>query len=419
MVERILFLPLFLILFLGIEWKASAAQERLTRLPVNLLGVDFPAKEEGWVVGQLGKIFHTTDGGASWEEQQSKTNLLLTAVDFVDHLHGWIVGEQGLILHTADGGRTWERQQSGIPYPLFNVEFVSQESGWVVGHWGTILYTADGGKHWVGRSLWRELQEQEFVDPAALHDVIDPETGEVIAKAGQLLTTELIAEIIHRGIEGVRVREDTVLNAVFFLDQKHGWIVGERGLVLCTADGGMSWERIILPRPPLRKGATEKEGEPAEDVTVFGEEMSEEELEAFGILPPLPSLYGVFFVSPKQGWVVGQEATIAMTQDGGYNWKLQSSNVHESLYDIGMVGNTGWIVGDKGTVLVSTDGGMQWERRELGLGYRLSWLRRLTVISGDHAFLVGANGLVLTSGISPKQEIWIQRPNSIAVENKE
>lgn len=74
------------------------AQEKLTRPSVNLHGVSFPTKEEGWVVGQLGKIFHTADGGKSWEEKPSGTNLLLTAVSFIDYTHGWAVGEQGLII---------------------------------------------------------------------------------------------------------------------------------------------------------------------------------------------------------------------------------------------------------------------------------------------------------------------------------
>jgi hypothetical protein len=53
---------------------------------------------------------------------------------------------------------------------------------------------------------------------------------------------------------------------------------------------------------------------------------------------------------------------------------------------------------------------MRWEKKELGLEYRLSWLRRLTVVSGNHSFLVGADGLVLASGNSPEQGLWVQSP---------
>lgn len=414
----------FLLFFLAVGfWQRggeavsfAAAQEKVTRPPINLHGVSFVTRDEGWVVGQLGKIFHTTDGGKIWEEQRSGTNLLLTMVDFVDRTHGWIVGERGTLLHTTDGGVTWQRQQSGVTYPLFDVQFLNRDTGWVVGHWGTILLTRDGGKQWIERSLSQDLEElgvslqgvvPEFtriIEPAALHDVVDPRTGEVMAKAGQLLSKELITEIARRGIRDVQVREDVVLNAVFFLDQMRGWIVGEQGLLLRTQDGGQTWERTVLSGP-----LTSSEGEAIEETAGVGEEMSMEELAALGLAPPPPNLYGVFFISPRQGWVVGQEGTLAWTQDGGQQWSLQPSGTREALYDVGVVGKLGWIVGDKGTVLVSPDGGRQWEGRELGLAYRRSWLRRLAVISGDHAFLVGANGLVLVSGESAEREIWVQR----------
>lgn len=393
-----------LFLFFFFLWNSGAvsfalAQEKLTRPSVNLHGVSFPTAEEGWAVGQLGKIFHTEDGGKGWKEQTSGTNLLLTAVNFIDRLHGWAVGEQGIILHTEDGGIIWKQQQSSLTYPLFSVKFVDQNTGWAVGHWGTILFTKDGGNQWVERSLSLALEKRGLIEPAALQDIIDPNTREIVAKAGQLLPKELIVDITRRGIQGVRIREDVVLNAVFFLDQQHGWIVGEQGRTLRTEDGGSAWESTALPRPP-------KQGDVADNEEV----MSDEELEAFGALTSLPSLYGVYFVSPQHGWAVGQEGAIVQTHDGGRQWEFQSSNTKEALYDIGMTGENGWIVGDKGSVLVSANGGAQWEKKELGLEYRLSWLRRLAVTSGDHSFLVGADGLIFASGKSPEQGLWLHAP---------
>lgn len=391
---------LVLLLCWGKTVVLAVAQGRVAQPSVNLHGVSFLTKEEGWAVGQLGKIFHTVDGGKSWDEQSSGTNLLLTAVDFVDRTHGWAVGERGVILHTTNGGATWREQQSGTPYPLFDVKFLDQKNGWAVGHWGTILTTRDGGKQWLERSLTLPLKEQGLIEPAAFHDVIDPETGEVIARARQLLTKSVIGEIFRRGIDTVQIREDLILYSVFFLDGKQGWIAGERGLVLRTENGGESWEKFRLPRPPVQE-AEGKEEVRAEELLVLGDEMSEEELAAFGIVAPPPSLYGIFFVSPFQGWVVGQEGVIARTSDGGRQWEFQSSGTREALYDVGAVGNEGWIVGDKGVVLVSQNGGMEWKRMDLESAYSFSWLGRLAVVSGDHAFLVGADGHVLVSGKSP------------------
>jgi photosystem II stability/assembly factor-like uncharacterized protein len=32
------------------------------------------------------------------------------------------------------------------------------------------------------------------------------------------------------------------LRGIFFLDDRHGWIVGDKGLCLATSDGGTTWE---------------------------------------------------------------------------------------------------------------------------------------------------------------------------------
>jgi photosystem II stability/assembly factor-like uncharacterized protein len=365
--------------------QAQQAQKDIARLPVNLHGTFFHSQQEGWAVGQLGKIFYTANGGQSWQEQASGTNLLLTAVDFAEQSHGWVVGERGIILHSDDNGSSWTSQHSSTPYPLFDVDFTDQDTGWAVGHWGTIVSTRDGGKTWADHSLSLGLDKRGLIDPAAFHDVVDPSNGELVAKAGELLTTQHLAEIQRRGITDVHIREDVVLNTVFFFDQLHGWIGGEGGLVLFTENGGETWERTTLPRLPLPD-------EEASDI-----EYTAEELEAFGIVTPPPSVYGLFFTSALQGWAVGQDGALMLTQDGGRQWEIQASAIRESLYDVGVTGERGWAVGDKGTILQSSDGGKQWKTVELGLEFRFFWLRRLSVIPGDHAFLVGADGLVLNS----------------------
>src|SRR5512134_2717204 len=45
-----------------------------------------------WAVGAFGTIFHSADGGATWEAQSSGTTEHLFSVDFADEKHGWAVG---------------------------------------------------------------------------------------------------------------------------------------------------------------------------------------------------------------------------------------------------------------------------------------------------------------------------------------
>src|SRR5260370_7602909 len=78
----------------------------------------------------------------------------LHAVQFVDREEGWAVGDEGVVWHTIDGGRTWERQPTGVRASLRSVQFLNPYVGWIAGpeelaqgagSAGVLLYTRDGG----------------------------------------------------------------------------------------------------------------------------------------------------------------------------------------------------------------------------------------------------------------------------------
>src|SRR5215470_16498466 len=64
-------------------------------MPTNsdLFGLSFIDSQSGWAVGALGDIGHTTDGGRTWEGQETDTTVDLLAVKFVDSQSGWIAGD--------------------------------------------------------------------------------------------------------------------------------------------------------------------------------------------------------------------------------------------------------------------------------------------------------------------------------------
>src|SRR5215470_10526539 len=53
------------------------------RLRQNLYSTCFVSEDEGWAVGDLGRIFHTTNGGLSWEIQDSGTKRPFVAITCV------------------------------------------------------------------------------------------------------------------------------------------------------------------------------------------------------------------------------------------------------------------------------------------------------------------------------------------------
>lgn len=114
-----------------------------TWLAANLLSdisdVHFINENEGWAVGAKGTIARTSNGGESWIQKQSGTDIYLSSVFFIDAKNGWVLGGAGTILNTLNGGDTWERQESGIKEYLSDACFIDTKSGWVIGNRGTIL----------------------------------------------------------------------------------------------------------------------------------------------------------------------------------------------------------------------------------------------------------------------------------------
>ena len=106
----------------------------------------------GWSVGyspfgtDAGCIAKTTDGGTSWEYQDSTTfgQVDYFGIDFIDSLKGFAIG--GSINKTIDGGNNWlhnlYRGMGG-----YDIGFLDSKNGWLSGG-GQILRTIDGGETW-------------------------------------------------------------------------------------------------------------------------------------------------------------------------------------------------------------------------------------------------------------------------------
>ncbi|MBD6618195.1 photosynthesis system II assembly factor Ycf48 [Komarekiella sp. 'clone 1'] len=72
-----------------------------------------------------------------------------------------------------------------------------------------------------------------------------------------------------------------------------------------------------------------------------------------------------FTENPQHGYLVGSNATLLETNDGGYTWKPLTLELDEQKYrfdSISFVGKEGWIAGEPGLLLHTTDEGSSWSR---------------------------------------------------------
>ena len=162
----------------------------------------------------------------------------------------------------------------GLHADIRGLAFTSAKDGWAVGvgDGGCVFSTSDGGRSWDRRN---------------------------VAAPGPM-------------------------EAVDFVDSRHGWVVGAWHFILATTDGGTHWD--------VQQN-------------------------------PFNGLSGVSFVDPKQGWLLGS-GNLAVTTDGGATWK-SLGYFKRAVWVIDFVdAQHGWAVGD-GNVQATADGGVTWHRQLL------------------------------------------------------
>ncbi len=267
------------------------------RLVENLFGAKLLDADHGWVVGAFGVIYQTTDGGGTWESQETPTLDDLFGIDFVSRNHGVAVGKAGTILVTEDGGATWIRVDGGTDRSLFAVAFAGPDDVWAVGDWGAVFVSGDGGKTWVDRTLPEDI---------VLNDIAwgDAKHGALVGEFGNVRLTEDGGETWTPSQLGT----DKTLFGVDFSSAKDAWVVGMDGLILRTRDSGETWE--------LQRG-----------------ERASSSLAELGALEAIrnPGLYDISF-SDGYGYVVGDIGMMLVSDDGGETWSERKLPDEMALY---------------------------------------------------------------------------------------
>jgi len=111
----------------------------------------FQKAKVGWILPATlsdRRLLKTIDGGRSWTLAATlpETGAGVIDIRFADEDNGWIVGDHGLVLHTSDGGATWQRQDSGTERLLTNLFPIDGDRAWIAAGGGTLLFTRTGGR---------------------------------------------------------------------------------------------------------------------------------------------------------------------------------------------------------------------------------------------------------------------------------
>jgi photosystem II stability/assembly factor-like uncharacterized protein len=172
----------------------------------SLYGICFTSSDNGWAVGNKGKILHYD--GQRWETVPSGTNQILHSVYFLDADHGWAVGDQGTILKYDNS--TWSLMNSNTTLELLDVAFTSPSNGWAVGL-GILHY--DG-------SEWRTIDTIGFegLYKVAFSDENHGWAGGTYAMYKYTSQGWSWHPLFNNGVYGVL--------SIYMMDSVHGWLGG-------------------------------------------------------------------------------------------------------------------------------------------------------------------------------------------------
>jgi photosystem II stability/assembly factor-like uncharacterized protein len=109
-------------------------------------------------------------------------------------------------------------------------------------------------------------------------------------------------------------------------------------------------------------------------------------------LPAGAKFRDVAFLDSRRGFVIGDNATLLATEDGGDSWRQVPAPTKEHLTAIQFVGDLGWIAGYGGVMLHSTDGGRTWSPQSTGVTQALEGLY---FADAQHGWAVGWIGTVV------------------------
>ncbi|MBS4034493.1 MAG: T9SS type A sorting domain-containing protein [Ignavibacterium sp.] len=330
------------------------------RIPrVTYFGVHFINPDTGWVVGNLGAIIKTIDGGENWTFSETNTTTLLLKVHSFDGLVVIATGYDGIILRSTDGGETFTQVVSGVGSGIdfWGVQMLNDTLGFVCGLNHTLLKTIDAGLTWqpVNTGLNQHYWALDF---------LDENFGIIACGGGKILKTTDGGDTWTEYQAG----DASALYAIDIINNQNIAASGANGKNVYSSDGGISWTQNNRLQHYELNSIKFVDTETGYTIGTYGGE-------SWGIRKTTNK--GVTWFSPSSpnlsewelellpcgiGYSVGSNLWIAKTTNGYDNWEglFLNANFVDVFFTDELKGYAADGRYTGGPLYKTTDGGLTW-----------------------------------------------------------
>jgi photosystem II stability/assembly factor-like uncharacterized protein len=202
----------------------------------DLKTVKYLSEEKIIITGTSGKVFISENAGDTWDEYSMISNMNPTKMEFINDTVGWVVGydSDGAICKTTDGGYSWEAQNSNFEAYLYDVTFTNDTTGFIAAPYGTILKTTDGGSNWISKELGTENSIWYSIENVGTDTIYACGSNGSMASsfdAGQTWDIDTLMSMLS-------------FKTMEIFDDGIGYCIALGGFVYKTSDYGASWTQV-------------------------------------------------------------------------------------------------------------------------------------------------------------------------------
>lgn len=389
--------------------------------------IQFFDESNGIIVGSLGLVYLTTNGGYTWGSVYIGESENFVDMSFINRYFGIILSENS-ILKTSDGGWTWDKileveNNNHLRYCSIGdtLNFFVTMSVWGPEYQTYILTSNDGGISW----------NQSPVFTGIPYDIYFMNKN-----VGFYFLGNKLYKTIDGGINWTITQfpDMSSLN-ISFCDSLNGMVMGSHTFL--TNNGGLSWHQANYPPEGVRDaieyapdlivavGSNQSIYKSTDQGNTWMQLLylgggSSSEFTAVSVVDSFyyvsgsrkiykssnsggswfsikqgttEKLYSIDMVNRDFGIAVGGNGVVVTTHNGGATWEIQNSGTDEYLYSIDCIDTLNALAaGYHGTIIKTTDGGENWITINSGVSISLY---HLGMLDQNIGMAVGSAGTIL------------------------